>query len=140
MHLTEATRILSGIPQDTIKGNAKKKLAELRQHFDMLVSFYDGNAFVAAAVPQPEVEQKPDGEDKPLNWKMAFSEVEHDLSAILTGDDPAAKVKEIDAGIRRQLEEFRLELELFFASGTLDIREATPSPPATPAPPATPVP
>jgi len=179
-HLSEAERLLNGIPQDlpNLKKDAKKKFSELRERFAGLLKAYqaNGDPFVPAAVDQ-EADVKPDKESAPANWKMYFSDVESDLAGILGGGSalppstpagagtivaaaappvgtsgtttapgtavntqifgssdptPTSSVgtvavvgeigtKNLDPEVRRQLEQFRLELELFFAATTMNL-------------------
>jgi len=139
-HLGEAERLLAGAQQDSLKKDAKKKLAQLREHFAELVKAYQANGepFVPPAV-ETEADEKPGKENtRPANWKMLFSEVESDLAGIIGGGSsqpasatPAAGTIAADAGdngikdltpdVRRQFEQFRLELELFFAAMTMNV-------------------
>jgi len=164
-HLAESERLLNSIPQDlpNLKKDAKKQFSELRERFAGLVKAYqaDGNPFVPAAVDE-EAGLKSDRQSAPGNWKTYFSDVEHDLAAILGGGSalpsstPAGAgtivaapavgtsgttlpdttpissvgtaavvgeigIKNLDPQVRRQLEQFRLELELFFAATTMNL-------------------
>jgi hypothetical protein len=113
-HLSQAERMLSAVPQDSLKKDAQKQMNELRGHFGELVSAYRTNPdpFVPPAATQ-SAGAKADAKSEPVNWKQKFSDVEKDLAAIL-GGVPVPPPAEV----RRQLEQFRLELELFFASAT----------------------
>jgi hypothetical protein len=126
-HLSQAERILSAVPQESLKKDTRKQLAELRTHFAELVNGYrmNGDPFVPPAVTAP-----PDGKSEAttdaLNWKERFTDVENDLSAIL-----ASVSSPTPPDLRRQLEQFRLELELFFASAlgfTSETRSPQPAP------------
>jgi hypothetical protein len=127
-HLSQAERMLSAVLQDSLKKDEQKQLAELRKHFAELVNAYriNGDPFVPPAVTQP-ADVEPDAKSKPANWKESFSAVEKDLAGLLGG---VPSLPPSDA--RRQLEQFRLELELFFASATLDLKNETSSPQSTP--------
>ena len=167
-HLGEAERLLNSIPQDlpNLKKDSKKQFSELRERFAGLVKAYraNGDPFVPAAVIDEEAELKSDKQSAPANWKMYFSDVEHDLAGILGGGSalpsstPAGAgtivaaaappvgtsrttlpdatptssvgtaavvgevgIKNLDPEVRRQLEQFRLELELFFAATTMNL-------------------
>ena len=183
-HLAEAERLLNSIPQDwpNLKKDAKKQFSELRGRFAGLVKAYqaNGDPFVPAAIDE-EAELKSDKQSAPANWKMYFSDVEHDLAAILGGGSalpsstaagagtivaaasppvgtsgttttalaspgttvntqisggtdatPTSSIgtaavvgeigiKNLDPEVRRQLEQFRLKLELFFAATTMNL-------------------
>jgi hypothetical protein len=145
-HLAEAERLLNAIPQDSLKlkKDARKKFNQLREHFAALASAYraKGDPFVPADVAL-ETDVKPGNESAPVSWKKQFSEVEHDLAGILGGASalpPSAAaagnrvgaaigdtgIKDLDPDTRRALEQFRLEVELFFAATTLNFEsEAT---------------
>ena len=167
-HLAEAERLLNSIPQDVpnLKKDSKKQFSELRERFAGLVKAYqaNGDPFVPAAVVDEEAELKSDKQSAPANWKMYFSDVEHDLAVILGGGSalpsstPAGAgaivaaaappvgtsgtirpdttptssvgtaavvgevgIKNLDPEVRRQLEQFRLDLELFFAATTMNL-------------------
>ena len=162
-YLNEAARVMMTIPERSTKGEAQKKLAELRKHFAELISAYDKNPdpFVYPAVPGDE-DLKIDNKSEPPNWKKSFTGVENVLVNILgavaqAGSTPAPSgatgttgtttgapqapqagsvnagllagavgVKNLDPEVRRQLEQFRLDVELFFAAMTMNLEsEAT---------------
>jgi hypothetical protein len=190
-HLAEAERLLSSIPLDlpNLKKDGRQKMAELRIHFAQLASAYRANSdpFIPAAVIQEADVKDEDRHEQAAttNWKMLFSDVESDLTAILGGgaslppSTPAGAativngvtgpvgtsgatatapapvaasgtavdntqptsntplqaprvtavvgdigIKDLDPEIRRQLEQFRLELELFFGETTMNFDSA----------------
>lgn len=120
-HLGQAERILSAVPQGSFKKDEQKQLGELRKHFAELRNSYS-TAAGAGAPPAtaPATDVKPDPKSDSVDWRMKFSEVEKDLASILAGvSSPSVPASDV----RRQLEQFRLELELFFASATLGIAD-----------------
>ena len=122
-YLSQAERILSAISQESLKKDVRKPMSELRKHFADLVTAYrtNGDPHVPpAANPTPDL--KSDAEHAPMNWKEEFSAVERVLGGLL-GGVPAAP----PADVRGQLEQFRLELELFFVSA-LDVTSETRKP------------
>jgi hypothetical protein len=126
-HLSQAERLLSTIPQESLKKPAQKQLRELRMHFAELVSAYRINSdpFVPPHDTRP-TDEKAEEDNGPVNWRLKFSEVEKDLAAIL-GGVPSPPPSDV----RSQLEQFRLELELFFASTlgmTNETRSGQPGP------------
>jgi hypothetical protein len=114
-HLNEAGRILSAIPRESLKKDAQKNIDELRRHFAGLVDAYqtNGDSLVPPAAA-PETDEKP-ADGGPVNWKANFSRVEKDVAAMLAGPSSLPS-----PDVQRQLELFRLAVELFFASAILD--------------------
>jgi hypothetical protein len=113
-YLSQADSALSAVPQESLKKDGQKQLAALRKHFAELVNAYRTNPdpFVPPAVAEP-ADVKAEANGDPVNWKEKFSDVEKDVAGILGGVPSPPP-----ADVRRQLEQFRLEVELFFASAT----------------------
>jgi hypothetical protein len=111
-HLAEAKRLLDAVtPPASVAKELAKRLDGLRPHVDDLVTAFQANSdpfAPAAAAPDDEESQAP---KDPPNWKAAFSQVEKDVAAILGGipNEPPPE-------LRKQLEAFRLEIELFYAA------------------------
>lgn len=126
-HLSQAERILSAVPQDSLKKDTRKQLAELRAHVAELVNDYriNGDPFVPPAVTPPP-DGKPEATTGALNWKERFTDIEKELTTIVTSVSSPPP-----SDVRRQLEQFRLELELFFAAA-LGITSETRSPQPAP--------
>jgi hypothetical protein len=127
-HLSQAERMLAAVPQESLKKDARKQLAELRTQFAGLVSSYrtNGDRFVPPAATPPTQDGKPEATSGAENWKEKFTDVEKDLATILANVSSPPSPE-----IRRQLEQFRLELELFFASAlgiTSETRAPQPPP------------
>jgi hypothetical protein len=82
---------LNAVNQDSLDESAADNFATLKRHFTEMLSAYHWNG----------------------DWKEKFSQVENDVAVVLTDVD--------DSATRRQLEAFRVELEMFFASTTIGL-------------------
>jgi hypothetical protein len=86
-YLTQAAQVFMSVSQVRLKsGDARKRADDLKQHFAQLLSAYKANAdpFVPPAALQA-TDRHVDQKAAPMNWKMAFSDVESDLAGILGG-------------------------------------------------------
>jgi len=137
--LATASRILGDVQDRDLKPDVKDLLAQMKRHFSEMVNL---NAKAEANTDDKVVERqipvtapvgtsstKSDGEKS--DWKEKFSDVEHDLTAIIGGGPstggpetdvpvaaptPGAGVKDLPADMTKQLNDFRVQLELFYAA------------------------
>ena len=131
-HLSQAGRLLSVVSQGSLTKDEQKQMVDLRKHFAELVDLYSSNPEGAAApAAAPATDTNPEAESDPADWRLKFSEVEKDVAIIMGG---VAAPPGSPANAKRQLERFRLELELFFASATSDLTNETRSPQSAPTP------
>jgi hypothetical protein len=101
-YLSQAAQVFMNVSQAKLKGgDAKKRMDDLKQHFAQLLSTYktNGNPFVPPDVPAAadlNIAPKP----APMNWKIAFSDVESDLAGILGGGSvlPASSADVVPVG------------------------------------------
>jgi hypothetical protein len=126
-HLSRGEAILRAINTEPLKKDAQKQIGALRENFSGLVAAYRINSdpFIPPAISQP-TSASGDPLSAPPNWREKFSDVENDLSRMLGGVSRSASSE-----IHRALQEFRLELELFFAAAISGVNEV--APPSTPA-------
>ena len=128
-HLDEAAALLKAVSDATLKGDAKEKLAELRSHFETLVTVYNTNpdGFESPVLAGPS--DADDDESEVVTWKTVFAEVENDLADFIgIQQAPAAGptgIKNLDPAVRKQLEQFRLQVELFLAAATMNLEGET---------------
>jgi hypothetical protein len=136
--LATASKMLAAIKDNDLKSEAKELLGQVRNHFSEMVAL-NGNAEartddkvverqIPATAPVGTSGTKSDGEKS--DWKQKFSDVERDLTALIGGGPstgsatgaPAAAptagagVKDLPADVSRQLNDFRIQIELFYAA------------------------
>jgi len=132
--LATASKMLGDIQDRELKPEAKDLLAQLKKHFSEMVSL---NAKAEAKAEDKVIERpipetapvgtsgtKSDGEKR--DWKDRFSEVEGDLTSMIgggssskapaAGSTPGAGMKDLPADVTQQLNDFRIQLELFYAA------------------------
>jgi hypothetical protein len=78
--LLAAKQQLDAVPTTTLNGDTRKKLAQLREDFERLVSNYEGQQ---APNPANGVTAVKASEDVVVDWKLNFDQVERDLASIL---------------------------------------------------------
>jgi hypothetical protein len=112
-HLAEATRLLGAVSAtDSRPKDLTKRLDTLRTHLGELVTAFQANGDpFAPSASAPKPDEGSAARKDPPNWKASFTQVEKDVAAIL-GGVPIEPPPEL----RKQLEAFRLEIELFYAS------------------------
>jgi len=132
--LATASKMLADVQDTGLKSEGKELLAQVRKHFSEMVSL---NGKAEAKTEDQVIERQipataPVGtrsETERSDWKEKFSDVERDLTALIGGGPstgtasgaPAAApttgagVKDLPADVAKQLNEFRIQLELFYA-------------------------
>jgi hypothetical protein len=121
-HLEAAGRVLDGMSSAALSGDVRDAVDDLRMQLSVLAETYRRNPEPFVPAESRRGRNASPGADALSNWKPAFSAIEHELGRLLaenSSDD------EITPAIREQLEQFRLELELFFAAATLGIENET---------------
>jgi len=132
--LAAAATILESIQDGDLKSDAKELMVQLRKHFSEMTALH-GRAeaktedkvverSISPTAPVGTSGTKSEGEKN--DWKEKFSQVERDLTSLVgggpsTGTSPAqpapgAGLKDLPAGIATQLNDFRIQLELFYAA------------------------
>jgi hypothetical protein len=92
-YLGEAAKVFGNISQASLKKDGQERVTALRKHFAELVSSYkaNGDPYLPPGVEQAsdlqdtKPDTRKDAKSNPVNWKIAFSEVESDLAGILGG-------------------------------------------------------
>jgi hypothetical protein len=127
-HLNQAERILTAIPKEPLKKDALKKIDELARHLADLAGAYraNGDSLVPPAAASETDAERETGSEA-VNWKASFSQVEKDLAGMLGGLPPL-----IPSDVQRQLEQVRLEVELFFAAAIFGPVSESQPPQSTP--------
>jgi hypothetical protein len=88
-----AAKVFGNISQASLKKDGQERVTALRKHFAELVSSYkaNGDPYLPPGVEQAsdlqdtKPDARKDAKSNPVNWKIAFSEVESDLAGILGG-------------------------------------------------------
>jgi hypothetical protein len=141
-HLDSARELLGTIDDAALAGESVGRIAKLRLHFSELGALYHGSDASRAAentsVSKPRADavgqKRPGGDEvqtvapRSGDWHPKFAEVERDLSGLIGGGPAAgapgtAESKPLDMGLkdlnpaaRKLLQQFRRELELFYAA------------------------
>jgi hypothetical protein len=132
--LATASKLLAEVQDRDLTPEAKDLVAQVKKHFSEMVSL---NTKAEATAEDKVVERsipttapvgtsgtKSAGEKS--DWKDKFSEVERDLTALIGGGPstgvpaaapaPGAGMKDLPAATTKQLNDFRIQLELFYAA------------------------
>lgn len=132
--LATAATILESIQDSDLKSDAKDLLIQLKKHFSEMTALHGKAAAntedrvverqISPTVPVGTSGTKSDGEKN--DWKEKFSQVERDLASLVGGGPstgtspvqpaPGAGLKNLPAGIATQLNDFRIQIELFYAA------------------------
>jgi hypothetical protein len=137
--LAAASKLLNQIPDRDLKADAKDLLAQVKKHFSEMAAL-NGKAEaktddkvierqIPVTAPAGTGGTKSDGEKS--DWKEKFSDVERDLTAMIGGGPssavsgngtpavtprPGTTVKDLPADVTKQLNDFRIQIELFYAA------------------------
>jgi hypothetical protein len=137
--LAAASKILGGIPDRDLKPDAKDLLSQVKKHFSEMVTL-NGKAEaktedkvierqIPVTAPVGTSGTKSDGEKS--DWKEKFSAIERDVTAMIGGGPstagsgngapaatqmPGMTVKDLPPDVTRQLNDFRIQIELFYAA------------------------
>lgn len=145
-HLDGARDLLGKIDDASLTGDSSRSVGRLRLHFSELGALYhasDGpqtgeTVREAKSRPGSEVQPRPGSNDvqtvvtRPGDWRPKVSEVERDLTGLIGGGPSAgapgaagatansqpadAGLKDLNPAARKLLQQFRRELELFYAA------------------------
>jgi hypothetical protein len=126
-NLDGARRALDRVNSSSLSGEAAKKIAELRRDFNDLAAAYGtsaasttGGAATGSAVP-------PTGGSTGTDWRAKYTLVDNAVLALIGSSTnaapsdaagtsgPAPGVANLDATVRGQLQEFRSQLQRFYA-------------------------
>jgi len=135
--LATASKLLADVQDNELKPEARELLAQVRTHFSEMVSL-NGKAEARTedkVVERPIPATAPVGtsgtrsEGEKSDWKAKFSDVERDLTGLIGGgpstgsasappvaSTPGAGVKDLPVAVAKQLSDFRIQLELFYAA------------------------
>jgi len=137
--LAAASKILGEIPDRDLKSDVKDLLAQVRKHFSEMVSL-SGKAeartedkVVERQIPvtAPAGTSGTKSDPEKSDWKEKFSDVERDVTAMIGGGPstaiagtsnpsaspmPGVAVKDVPAEVTKKLNEFRIQIELFYAA------------------------
>jgi hypothetical protein len=121
-HLESAAKILNGIPSGSLDRDVRRTVEALKVQLAALTDAYESQPqpFVPASSSPTDAER--DNKAEPMNWKAVFSNMERDLAGLLSDE---SALEDLPAETLRTLEEFRLELELFYGTATLGIEKET---------------
>jgi hypothetical protein len=137
--LAAASKILGEIPDRDLKSDVKDLLAQVKKHFSEMVSL-SGKAEaktedqvverqIPVTAPVGTSGTRSDGEKS--DWKAKFSDLERDVTAMIGGGPstaipgsatpsaspmPGVGIKDVPADVTKQLNEFRIQIELFYAA------------------------
>jgi hypothetical protein len=145
-HLDSARGLLAGIEDASLAGDGATRVAKLRLHFSELGALYHASDTPQSAntvqsansradaplEPRPKSNEVQTVVTRPGDWRGKFAEVERDLSGLIGGgpasgapgtpaattDKPTAEtgLKDLNPAVRKVLQQFRHELELFYAA------------------------
>jgi hypothetical protein len=137
--LATASKILTDIQDRDAKPDVKEMVGQIKSHFSEMASQYGK----AEAKTEDKVVERPIPATAPVgtsgtksageknDWKEKFSAVERDLTSIIGGGPsmgasttgapaaaptPGAGMKDLPADLTKQLNDFRIQLELFYAA------------------------
>jgi hypothetical protein len=137
--LAAASKILGEVPDRDLKSDVKDLLAQVKKHFSEMVSLSSKaeaktedkvvERQIPVTAPVGTSGTKSDGEKS--DWKEKFSDLERDVTALIGGGPstaiagsatpsaspmPGVAVKDVPPDVTKKLNEFRIQIELFYAA------------------------